>query len=999
MRAVLTVLLLAGCAVPPPDAYVAGGQAGRPEQAVSLGQNTVGEACVQYVAAGASAEVYCGAWQQPSARVRAAGAASLESLATSGPWRARLDASYLCNAPRPTTLEGGPALLLDCTRKVGGWPHVAVVASSGGQAWLADGVVAALPAMERSVAVLSGRATPTRVSSASLDELQAQRGSARARATGDVREFDQLMAQGTRANLQDNPVAAGAAFSVALAIQEKAQGADSPNLADPAMHLALQLSNQGRFAEADALFARARALAPRQRGDDTLVPRLLHYEGMHAYNQQRNEDALALLRQAEAGYLSSLPPDALRPRPAARGRAEAALTEVLEGSLGGQTRIKLAGVVETRRYQGEVLREMGRRADSDAAIRAASDAARSAGLAGPEIAARLRRTGGINASLAGNPDAALSELQGSGEAFARAYPASRPLARVELLRAAELMRARQPAEAAAACRSAMAILQELKSAFTPENMMPCLDAFAAQAEGASGPARQAALRDMFGAAQLVRGTTTSQQIQQASARLAEGRGNPRVGEAIREQQDASGRLADLRRQREALAQAARDGAPVDGRMTALAEQEAATLAALAELETTLQAAAPNYGQLVQQAVTAEDVQRALRPGEAFAAITLTADSGWTFLLRDGVVQAGRVRGGARTVDPLVQRIRAGMAPSKPTFDTGAAAALFDAVFGEVRGGLDGVAALTVAPSGSLLSLPFGVLLTGPGDPAALGKAPWLLRQLAIGHVPSAGNYVALRKVAGGSTAQRPWFGFGEFKPVSAPQARATFPASCGSSADLLAGLPPLPSARTELGEARKLLGGNPADTLLGDGFTAEAVQQANLSDVRVLHFAAHALLPAELNCLSEPALVTSAPRQARTAAGALLKASDLAQIKLDADLVILSACNSGGVDGKNGGESLSTLARSFFYGGARALLVTHWDVTDGVAPYLVVGTLKRVRDEPSAGLAAALRTTQLELIAEGSDGAGQPGLSHPYFWAPFALIGPAGAAPATQARL
>jgi len=561
-----------------------------------------------------------------------------------------------------------------------------------------------------------------------------------------------------------------------------------------------------------------------------------------------------------------------------------------------------------------------------------------------------------------------------------------------LLEAGALVRAGRPEAAIPVCRNSITVLSEIRSGFEAGPMSGCLDAFAAAAAAARDPAaRQVLLRDMFRASQLVQGSTTSQQIQQASARLASSTVNPAVGEAIREQQDATARLVEIGRRRQALAANTRDGGPITADSRMLDEQERAAREALASRESDLQAAAPNYGQLNQEAIAADDVLKALKPGEAFAATIMTPEGGWVFLLRDGTVEIGKIKGGAKAIDPLVARIRAAMEPTLPAFDTKAAEAVFEAVFGDVAGKLDGLKAMTVAPTGSLLSLPFGVMLSGPANPAALGEAPWLIRKMAIGHVPSAGNFVALRRVTGGSRAQRPWFGFGDFRPVTLTQAKNSFPPSCADSAKLLAGLPRLRGATVELELVRNLLGASTADELLGPQFTASAVEKRqDFSNYRILHFATHAVLPAELNCQSEPALVTSAPFGAKDAAGSLLKASDLANIKLDADLVILSACNSGGADGKSGGESLSTLARSFFYGGARALLITHWEVNDRAATYMVGDTLRRVQAQPGLGYAAALRAAQLELLANA--GSAIPvEFAHPFFWAPFALVGQASA--------
>ncbi len=415
----------------------------------------------------------------------------------------------------------------------------------------------------------------------------------------------------------------------------------------------------------------------------------------------------------------------------------------------------------------------------------------------------------------------------------------------------------------------------------------------------------------------------------------------------------------------------------------------------------LQAASPNYGQLVQQVVPAKDVFAALHPSEAFAAISLSDEDGWVFLLRDGSITVSRIDGGLTQIAELVRRVRAGIeltTAGLPTFDIADAQKLYQMTLGGVAGAMDGVKSLVVAPAGPLLSLPFEVLLTGPAEPTDLADAPWLVRKFTLAHVPAPSNFVSLRKIAAGSRATHPWFGFGDFHPVTLAQAERTFTgAGCGDSAKLLAGLPPLPYARKELEAARALLGADASDELLGPAFTADAVLKARLKDYRILQFSTHALLPSELRCQSEPAIITSAPPNAPTANGALLTASAVVGLDLDADLVVLSACNSGGPGGTTAGESLSGLARAFFYAGARSLAVTHWAVNDQVAAFLVADTLRRMRENANLGVAGALRDAQLAMLADA--GKGLPAeIAHPFFWAPFAVIGEGGErAPASAA--
>jgi CHAT domain-containing protein len=550
------------------------------------------------------------------------------------------------------------------------------------------------------------------------------------------------------------------------------------------------------------------------------------------------------------------------------------------------------------------------------------------------------------------------------------------------------MRTDGPETALPVCRDAVRLLGELHAGTDGDLLMPCLDGFAQQAKRHPDQA-QALNGEMFEAAQLAQSSLTAQQIAQANARLLEGARDPKVAEAIRRQQDAIQTLSDLYRQRSELAAPSQDqlGPRIDP--AELAKQIAGAEQAQAEADSALQAASPGYGQLVQQVVTTRAVLTALQPDEAFVSMVLGTAEGWAFALRNGRIVVGHIDGGAKKAAPLVKRIRASVeltpAGALPVFDTGAAHELYDLVLGPVAPSLDGANGLTVAPSGPLLSIPFGLLLTGNADPQALAQAPWLIRRLAISHVPAPANFVSLRKLAGTSRASSPWFGFGDFQPIPLTLAERSFPANaCQESARELAGLPRLPFAGRELQAARQLLGAQPSDELTGRAYTAAAVQRARLSNYRVLHFASHALLPAELKCENEPAIVTSAPVDARDASGALLTASEISALDLDADVVILSACNSGGPGGggPTGGESLSGLARAFFFAGARSMLVTHWSVNDQASAFLVADSLRRLTAAPSAGLAEALRQSQLALL-----GGTVPALAHPFFWAPFALIG------------
>jgi CHAT domain-containing protein len=261
---------------------------------------------------------------------------------------------------------------------------------------------------------------------------------------------------------------------------------------------------------------------------------------------------------------------------------------------------------------------------------------------------------------------------------------------------------------------------------------------------------------------------------------------------------------------------------------------------------------------------------------------------------------------------------------------------------------------------------------------------FLLDRAVVSHVPAPSSFAALRR-AGVSRAPQPWVGFGNPQPIPLAQATRTFGSlECGR---LLASLPALPFSARELDATRQLIGASVSAEVTGRAFTVEAVRRARLRDYRILHFATHGLLPGELSCLSESTILTSAPPSAPTAAGALLTASAVLELDLDADAVLLSACNSGG--GVAAGESLSGLARAFFYAGARSLLVTHWYINDIAAARVIAVMIRDVRGDKD--FAEALRAAQIDLRRI-------PGGDHPALWGAFALVGPGPSAQRTIAE-
>ena len=161
------------------------------------------------------------------------------------------------------------------------------------------------------------------------------------------------------------------------------------------------------------------------------------------------------------------------------------------------------------------------------------------------------------------------------------------------------------------------------------------------------------------------------------------------------------------------------------------------------------------------------------------------------------------------------------------------------------------------------------------------------------------------------------------------------------------------------------------------------MKSLDLSLYRTVAFATHGLMAGDFSGIAEPALVLTPPDTGTEQDDGLLTASEVAQLTLNADWVILSACNTASADGTPGAEGLSGLARAFFYAGTRALLVSHWAVSSEAAVALTTGAMNELGQQPGIGRAEALRRSMLSVMNDPS----RPYLAHPFFWAPFVVVG------------
>lgn len=370
----------------------------------------------------------------------------------------------------------------------------------------------------------------------------------------------------------------------------------------------------------------------------------------------------------------------------------------------------------------------------------------------------------------------------------------------------------------------------------------------------------------------------------------------------------------------------------------------------------------------------------------------------------------------------------------PDFDITASHNLFKALLEPVSSGWKNAKKLLIVAHGPLGQLPFSVLVT---EPKKLGSAspplfsnyraiPFLARSHATTVLPSVASLPTLRAIPPADSSRRQFVGFGDpwfneahaiaaAKPKKDSQLAVvtsrnlisvrgipvnlrSAPKLDGVSSADLAKLPRLPDTADEIKSIALAMNADPKrDVFIGKRANESRVKSTPLSSYKVLAFATHGLVPGDLNGLTQPALALSSPKVTGNHDDGLLTMGEILSLKLDADWVVLSACNTASGNGA-GAEAISGLGQAFFYAGSRALLVSNWPVETTSAKTLTTNIFRRQATNAAITRVEALRLAMINLIDysgfKDSKGRTVFSYAHPIFWAPFSIVGDgAGAAP------
>ena len=540
----------------------------------------------------------------------------------------------------------------------------------------------------------------------------------------------------------------------------------------------------------------------------------------------------------------------------------------------------------------------------------------------------------------------------------------------------------------------------------------------------------ASATETFQLADAIRGQSVQHALAASSARMVAK--DPALAELIRREQDLSLRISALAgtlNHALGLASSERDEEGIKSIRATLAKLRAERTGEQNEIARRF----PKYAELINPKPPTPDVARkALRDDEALLSFYFGQNASFVWVVsKHGPVTFRQIDATAGLIEGKIAKVRATLESSAtsyaqfPRYNLEAAYELYDLLLRPVESAWTPAKSLVVVTNGSLGYLPLALLPTAPataprdGEPtlfASYRDVPWLARTHAVTIAPSVASLQSLRQIPRASDTREPLIGFGDpFFSVAQAQSsqrgrqtsiESANVATRGLKTDLraavrtagvdraaLSALPRLNDTADELTAMALALRVDPARVLhLGADANERAVKNTDLSRFRVVAFATHGLVPGDLDGLTQPALALAAPDIANVDGDGLLTMEEILPLKLDADWVVLSACNTG-AGAWAGAEAASGLGRAFFYAGSRSLLLTNWPVDSPAARDLVGEIFRRHAADKMLSRAEILRQAMVALI-DGpgymQDGATLYAYAHPVFWAPYSLIGDGG---------
>ena len=773
---------------------------------------------------------------------------------------------------------------------------------------------------------------------------------------------------------------------------------------------ALQKSNLGRYAEADTLFARAAELV----GSDAIVARRLrNYRAMHLLNQGDPKAALDELGKP-------LPAGAIIPGQGeiARLEIDAATSRRLnsESKLGqqlGNASDELLPLEKAEILDGQALQLRGTALRLNDDVAAAIEALQRAdaklesvrsGRVASIIWMRAQIVGDLAAIAEDSGNAADADrLYRQGVTYLEAsYPDSAALLNARARLAGYLSRTGQQATAETMFRDI--VHSQPDASNLPPSFAYVLRPYVDILLQKSDPA---AIAEIFVATQLMTRPGLAQTQAVLARELTGG-----TTDASRLFRQSINLTRQVERARIELARL-EDTPTLAPEELARANSLRATIRQAQQEQTATQAALasyPRYRAVSNEVISLADLQKALRPGEAYYRMTIVGDYTYAIFVTPSSARAVKLEVTGKQLDEQVAALREtistienGQRTTFP-FDVALSHQLYNELFAPFAGEIPSVKHLIFEPDGAMLQLPPNLLVTDQASVDAYQKRAssggdaefdvrgigWFGRDRDMSTSVSARSFAQLRG-APPSAGSREYLGLGENTPPPQSAESALVPAAADRDCVLPLSSWANPISARELQVAGQIVSAfdpQGVQIVTRDAFTDTGIEKrTDLNQYRIIHFATHGVVTARApKCTAQPALLTSFGGQG---SDGLLTFREIFDLNLDADLVILSACDTAGKASaaatqsaglaKGGDVALDGLVRAFVGAGGRLVLASHWPVPDdfNATQRLMTGLFSAPPGTPTV---TALRLSQRQLMDDANT-------SHPFYWSAFAAIG------------
>ena len=912
-----------------------------------------------------------------------------------------------CQAPARITIEGlGAVEARDCVDPTNQLAYKSYVYTKGSTVYIADGLGGYDSALQLGLRTIVADAIVT--GEVQVATTSAGDPAAFARVQAGALDSDSALAEAYARN-NDGSYAEAAEFFEALVERDSSGARADARLAEYLANQALQESNQRNFSAADALFARAST--PNALSDPITGRMLRNFHAIHSLNQNKLKQAVEELARPVAPVEARATADVRL----ANGEISADIADDLNresqaknelgGELDGQLQpFERAQILDAQALQ---LRGVAYRIDGDHPKARASFTEAIAAMQAVRQG-KLNSTGWLRSNIQ-------SELALVAEAEGNIGEAERLYA--DALQVVEIQHPNTAISLGAKARfagflsrhgqgdRAMAMYGEvIGAAETLPGAMSSIRSllrpyFRLLADRAAGDPK--AVAQMFTASQVM----LRPGIAQTQALLARelSSGDDQAAGLFRQSVTLSRYIA------RATGEIARFTANPDPASKPALEDAQARLARYSRDQTALQAQLtqfPRYRVLSPATMAVDELQKALRPGDGYYKVTLVSQDIYAMFVTRDVARAWKLDVTTKQLEDIVAQIRDsvvkienGQVATYP-FDLVLARKLYVSLMGPVDSDVHKVTNLIWEPDGPLLQLPANLLpIEQGGVDAYLARlkkpnaddfdfrgVAWLGRDRDISTVVSPRSFVDGRGVAA-SKGTKGYLGLGENARPSLSPFFVPPPAMADSCAWPL-GNWNNPISSSELLLASGIIGKDQSALITGAGFSDSAIEnRTDLSDYRIIHFATHGLVTAPRpECPARPALLTSFG--GGTSDG-LLSFKEIFDLKLDADVVVLSACDTAGMATVSatreagittgGNFALDGLVRAFVGAGARTVVASHWPVPDdfNATKRLITGLFTA---PPGTPMATAMRKAQIGLMDDANT-------SHPYYWSAFAIVG------------